>query len=202
MRSHLSVFAVLKKRMVCGLDRAAVILSLFFVTCNATAVPLEVGVVKFDGDGKWHLYSTKALTAGDRILVQYPGRGNTTECCITASLKGARQEQVDLVVTDELGGQDVWRYELKPPSRRVDSPFIGIAVIGNVAKAQVRGISAGTVHVDGGAPVIVNSCLGTEGVNVLARKEGKLIAWFYFYLDYSVAPTCTDELPDEEETDA
>jgi hypothetical protein len=165
---------------------------------GAMAQSSAIGVVKVNGKGEWNLYSVQQITSDDKIVVQYPGKADRSDCCVAVTLDGGKRKQTDVVVvTDEYGDRDVWNYKLKSPSVSIKRPFVGIAIIDKFAhaNARVHGVGSNLVHVeDDGKELIVNSCLGTEGVHVLARDGKKMSAHLYFNLGYSVKATCTDDM--------
>jgi len=164
---------------------------LMFVACNSFAQSSAIGIFKVNGKGEWELYTTRLITPNDRITVQFPDKAGRVDCCTTVTLEGGKRKQKEPVVTDEHKDQEVWTYKLKPQSSvKVAKPFIGIAIVGNIP--DVHGVGE-LVHVEnGGKTLVVTSCLGTEGVNVLARDGNNVSERLYLNLGYSVSPTCTD----------
>jgi hypothetical protein len=165
------------------------------VACGATAQSPTIGIVKVNGKGEWQLYSVQKIADNDKIMVQSPGKADRSDCCVAVTLEGGNRKQTEVIVTDEYKDQDVWSYKIKPPSVNIKRPFIGIAIIGNFAEAHVHGVGSNLVHIeDDGKSLIVNSCLGTEGVHILAREGKKMSAHLYLNLGYSVKSTCTDDM--------
>ncbi len=170
-------------------------MALMTVACGVTAQPPTIGVVKVNGKGEWQLFSIQQLTSSDKVVVQYPGKANRSDCCVTVTLDGGKRKQADVVVTDEYGDQYVWSYKLKAPPVNINRPFIGIAIVDNSVHAQIHGVGDNLVHVETGEKELtINSCLGSEGVHVLARDGKKMNAHLYLNLGYSVKSTCTDDM--------
>ena len=174
-----------------GIKGTTISAILMIVACNSFAQSSAIGVFKVNGKGEWELYTTRLITPSDKITVQYPDKAGRIDCCVTVTLDGGKRKQKEPVVTDEYKDQEVWSYKLKPQlSVKVAKPFVGIAIVGNVP--DVHGVGD-LVHVEnGGKTLVVTSCVGTEGVNVLARDGDKLTERLYLNLGYSVSPTCTD----------
>lgn len=189
--AYLSLKAIFRIGRMMGIKGAATSAMLMIVACSSFAQSSAIGVVKVNGKGEWDLYTTRLITPNDKITVQYPDKAGRTDCCITVTLDGGKRKQKEPIVTDEFKDQEVWSYKLKPQlSIKVTKPFIGIAIVGNVP--DVHGVGD-LVHVEnGGKTLVVTSCLGTEGVNVLARDSNNLSERLYLNLGYSVSPTCTD----------
>lgn len=178
-----------------GIKGAISSFALMLVACNATAQPPAIGVVKVNGKGEWLLYSTQKIAGGDKIMVQTPGKSDKSECCVAVVLDGVGTKQTEVIVTDEYGDRDVLSYKVRSPSIGIKRPFVGIAIIGDFPGAHVHGVGSNLVHIeDDGKTLTINSCLGTEGVHVMARDGKKMSAHLYLNLGYSVKSTCTDDM--------
>lgn len=178
---------------IMGIKGAAISAILMSVACNSFAQSSSIGIFRVNGKGERMLYTTRLIAPIDKIIVQYPDKSGRADCCVIVALEGGNRKQKESVVTDEYKDQEVWSYKLKPQSSlKASQPFIGIAIVGNVSDVHKVG---DFLHVgNNGKMLVVTSCLGTEGVNVLARDGNNLSERLYFNLGYSVSPTCTDDM--------
>lgn len=166
---------------------------LILVASSAVADNSLIGVVKVNGKGEWNLYSARSLKKGDKISLQYPGKNNKAECCVSVVLNAPARKQSEVIVTDENKDQEVFSYKLKSPlPSNAVRPFIGIAAVDS--SYEVHGVEEMVLVEEKGKHVVITSCLGSEGVHILARTDKNLVEHLYLNLGYSVKESCTDNM--------
>jgi hypothetical protein len=164
----------------------AIPLMLLCTLCNAATV----GVVKLDVDGAVNLYSLAEVKPQTQIQFQYPGADGSIRCCIRRRGSAFHKAESESSVQDANNGDAAQSYKLnRPITLKINSPFIGSAVVG---AGRIRQLPDQALQIGpriGGE--IVRSCTSQEGVHVLKFDAKGVVSDLYLGLDYEVeSPSC------------
>jgi hypothetical protein len=175
-----------------------VLLSLTFaLACGPVAAAPDVepvfhhAIVQLDGDGHGLLVAEAPIAVSEPIAMQFPKARRQSACCKRMAATGfvlARDDSV--LVTDVIGGQELFVYRFQAPPGWASEPFVGIAAVGVARKTRNAGGQLETVDAHG---VVHRSslCVSQEGVHLKRTVGSKVCSHLYLWLGYAVAaPTC------------
>lgn len=190
--AYINLNRILRIGQIMGTRMLLVGVILSFGYRDAIANSIDIGIVKINSKNEWYLFTTRKISQSDGVVVQFP-QGNIVGCCVKARPIGGSKEQMEPIVTDEFKDGEVWSYKLKPslPAEK-SRPFVGIAIVGDIVYTHRDGNLIRSRN--GSNEVNVSSCLGSEGLHVLAREGVKLRAHLYLNLGYSISSNCTEEM--------
>ncbi|RMX18938.1 hypothetical protein EBQ34_00855 [Vandammella animalimorsus] len=160
----------------------------------AGALPAS-GFVLITPDGQAHVHLSRALAAGERLWVQWPGRAGQPGCCrrlamdalqpVSASEQNAvddkQEHSEERPVLMALDGSTPVHYRLRvaEPDSLAGNGFVGMALAAPRVHAQ-------GAHALRAAPdVHVRMCAGAEGLNLLTQA-GQRRQVLYLSLGYPI----------------
>ena len=175
-----------------------VLLSLAFaLACGPVVAAPDVepvfhhAIVQLDGDGHGLLVAEVPVALGEPIAMQYPTARRQSACCKRMAATGFVLVRDDSVlVTDVIGGQELFVYRFQAPPGWASEPFVGIAAVGVARKTRNAGGQLETVDAHGVAHRS-SLCVSLEGVHLKRTVGSKVRSHLYLSLGYAVdAPTC------------
>ena len=149
------------------------------------------GFVSVNSEGETFFYFTDALPTGQTIFVQMPTVHHKLRCCdrVEASELKPVEQAPDQVI--KVGSNEVHKYALqrKLTGDFGEDGFVGIAM--SAGKIVADGAYATKAHT-GRAVTRARLCYGTEGLNLIARRNGKVhVLYMSFGGTVDVQPQCT-----------
>ena len=133
----------------------------------------------------------RGIDRGASVHLQYPDGQGVVRCCKRVSVDDLRLDRApEWWASDEVRGQPASVYRLRLPKLWYESPFIGLAVIGQGLRVrsaaehlEAQGRSGGWTR--------AGLCTSAEGVHLRQTEGGVLRTHLYLGLGYAVeAPTC------------
>ncbi len=178
---------------------AATVAALLLIASAPARAGNGEGIVLYSDDKPATLRTTAKLNVGDKLSMQYPGPTGDLVCCIGATVAGkigsAKLARSNEDFSDMLRDAAVRGYRIRLGNKRsLTTDFVAAAVIG--PKLAVRQISPEQLEFGSGpGSSKVESCLSSEGLHLITHKSGKVSTHLYYHFDdYSVEPTCSDEV--------
>lgn len=157
------------------------------------AMPAEVryAIIQLDGFGHGMLVTDSPLESGAAVDIQYPKIQSGAACCkrlAAADFSVAPAES--LLATDEIKGTQPHIYRVRVPKLWAETPFIGMAAIGQGIKTQ--NVKSQLESIDHrGRKRKAALCASQEGVHLMEKEGGALRTHLYLSLGYGIeTPTC------------
>lgn len=173
-----------------------VIKLLTFLACMLASGPamsaeVRYAIIQLDGFGHGMLVTDSPLESGASVDIQYPRVQSGAACCkrlATADFSVAPAEI--LLATDEIKGTQPHIYRVRVPKLWAETPFIGMAAIGQGIKTQ--NVKSQLESIDKlGLKRKANLCTSQEGVHLIEKEGGAMRTHLYLSLAYEVeTPTC------------
>jgi hypothetical protein len=167
-----------------------------FITClllsaSALASDVRYAIIQLDGAGHGMLVTDAPLASGASVSIQYPGGKHSTVCCKRLAAADFSKASVDgFLATDEVGGKQPLTYRVRVPKAWAESPFIGVAVVGD--GLRTRNVRGQLESIDKRGRVRrAGICTSQEGVHLLEKVGSAERTHLYLSLGYEVeSPTC------------
>lgn len=166
----------------------ALLAALSLLALNATAqtppaATLRHAVVQFDGEGLLTLVTTAPAPAQGDVLLQYPGRQGMPACCRRLPLSSFKPVALAPgAATDMVSDQPLVALQARVPKKDAEMPFVGAAVLGDVASARLGRGGGLMATARDGRTATSTTCLSSEGFHVIAKGAAHL----YVNLGYDI----------------
>ncbi|QIL79708.1 hypothetical protein G7047_07170 [Diaphorobacter sp. HDW4A] len=158
---------------------------------GATAAFAQVvpGIVSVNEDGAARLHFTKPLPPDQPVFLQLPAGKGKFKCCVKVSRNDLKELREPVAEISGDGGDAPVGYELK---HRLKGPFdVGYDAIAVSAKQASETGPYGLKASNGRTAMRAHLCYGTEGVNLIAKSEGKAQTLYRsFGYETQVKPQC------------
>lgn len=165
--------------------------SCLLVSASALASDVRYAIIQLDGAGHGVLVTDVPIASGASVSIQYPGEKRGTACCKRLVAPDFSKASVDgLLATDEVGGTQPLTYRVRVPKAWSETPFIGVAVVGD--GLRTRNVRGQLESIDKRGRVRRASiCSSQEGVHLLEKVGSAERTHLYLSLGYEVeSSTC------------
>ena len=161
------------------------------VSASALASDVRYAIIQLDGAGHGVLVTDVPIARGASVSIQYPGGKHGTACCKRLASDDFSNATVDgLLANDEGGGTQPLTYRVRVPKAWSESPFIGVAVVGD--GLRTRNVRGQLESIDKRGRVRrAGICTSREGVHLMEKVGSAERTHLYLSLGYEVeSPTC------------
>ncbi|MDH0288551.1 hypothetical protein N7414_05445 [Pseudomonas sp. GD04087] len=164
-------------------------MTLFSLLCQAEEISMGfIEGVEKGGEGKVYIHTDKRISRGSAVEYQYSIE-DETKCC--GVLKG---KDLKFIGTSQSlykdGGSHGLVYQVdakKIDYRKVDG-FVGFLVVNAPGTTEDSPTVLRAPTPSG--EVVIESCYGTEGINLYRKQADKVEGHLYFYLNYDIEADC------------
>ncbi|MNZ10618.1 hypothetical protein D3C78_274660 [compost metagenome] len=145
------------------------------------------GVAK-EGGSKVYIHTDKRISRGSAVEYQYSIE-DETKCC--GFLKGKDLKFIGgsrSLYKDDGGHGLLYQVDAKKIDYRKFDGFVGFVVINAPGATEVSPTVLRAPTPEG--EVVIESCYGSEGINLYRKLAGKVEGHLYFYLNYDIEADC------------
>lgn len=167
------------------------LLACVLISGPALSSEVRYAIIQLDGFGHGMLITDSPLERGASVDIQYPGTQTDAACCKRlAAMDFNKASAESFLATDEIRGQHPFFYQVRVPKLWAETPFIGVAAIGQGIKT--RNVESQLESIDKqGRKRRADICVTQEGVHLMEKEGGTMRTHLYLSLGYQIeTPTC------------
>lgn len=162
-----------------------------FVLASSPVMSSEVrhAIIQLDGFGHGFLITDSPLGARASVDIQYPSDRRDAACCKRLTATDFSKASPDSVLTtNEISGEQPFVYRVRIPKLWAETPFIGMAAIGQGIKTRNIGDQLESID-KRGRTSRSTICSSHEGVHLSNESGGTTRTHLYLSLGYDLETT-------------